>query len=124
MERDIEAGKGVRMQVFDAASRRIGTITKGYAKGRSTDPKIRHPDNPDLLRQLMPVEHARVKQVPEHLVDGLSDTVAHEVLGQSVVYQPFVAVGALVARALKVWCAKLETLTSSDAGTLSRTVCG
>lgn len=124
MERDIEAGKGFRMQVFDAASSRIGTITKGYAKVRSTDPKIRHPDNPDLLRQLMPVEHARVKQVPEHLVDGLSDTVAHEVLGQSVVYQPFVAVGALVARALKVWCAKLETLTSSDAGTLSRTVCG
>lgn len=124
MERDIEAGKGFRMQIFDAASDRIGTITKGYAKVRSTDPKIRHPENPDLLRQLMPVEHARVKQIPEHLVGGLSDTVAHEVLGQSVVYQPFVAVGALIARALKVWCAKLETLTSSDAGTLSRTVCG
>lgn len=124
MERDVEAGKGFRMQVFDASSTRIGTITKGYAKVRSTDPKIRHPENPDLLRQLMPIEHARVKQIPEHLVDGLSDTTAHEVLGQSVVYQPFVAIGVLIARALKEWCAKLESLTVSGAGALSRSVCG
>lgn len=124
MERDIEAGKGFRMQTYDANCSRIGTVTKGYAKVRSTDPKIRHPHNPDLLRQLMPVEHARVKQIPEHLVEDLSDTVAHEVLGQSVIYKPFVAVGALVARALKSWCAKLDSLAPADAGTLSRTVCG
>lgn len=102
--RDREAGKGFRMQVFDASCDRIGTITKGYAKVRSTDPKIRHSENPELLRQLTPAEHARVKQIPPHLAAGLSDTVAHEMLGQSVVYQPFVALGALIARALKAWC--------------------
>lgn len=124
MTRDMEAGKGFRMQVFDASSTRIGTITKGYAKVRSTDPKIRHPENPDLLRQITPIEHARVKQIPEHLVAGLPATIAHEVLGQSVIYQPFVAVGALIARTLKAWCAKLELLTSSGAGLQSRAACG
>lgn len=98
--RDLADGKGFRMQVFNADSEHIGTLTKGYAKVRSTDPKIAHPTNPDLLRQLTPAEHARVKEVPEHLVDGLSDTVAHELLGQSVVYPPFRDVGQHVGNAL------------------------
>lgn len=122
-ERDVEAGKGFKMQVFDASSHRIGTITKGYAKVRSTDPKIRHPDNPDLLRQITPIEHARVKQIPERLIAGLSDTVAHEVLGQSVVYKPFVALGALIAKSLKVWCmARKDSATCASAK--PRTACG
>lgn len=45
-------------------------------------------------------EHARVKEVPERLVSGLSDTVAHELLGQSVVYPPFRDVGQHVGNAL------------------------
>lgn len=102
-ERDKEAGKGFMMQVFDGASARIGTITKGYAKVRSTDPKIRHPNKPEMLRQLTPREHARVKQIPERLAKGLCETTAHEVLGQSVIYGPFVAVGALIASSLKQW---------------------
>jgi DNA (cytosine-5)-methyltransferase 1 len=102
-ERDKEAGKGFMMQIFDGGSTRIGTVTKGYAKVRSTDPKIRHPRNPDLLRQLTAGEHARVKQIPERLIDGLCETTAHEVLGQSVIYGPFMAIGALIASALKRW---------------------
>lgn len=98
--RDLAEGKGFRMQVFDADSEHIGTLTKGYAKVRSTDPKIAHPSNPDLLRQLTPAEHARIKEVPEHLVEGLSETVAHELLGQSVVYPPFRDVGQHVGNAL------------------------
>lgn len=122
-ERDMEAGKGFKMQVFDASSHRIGTITKGYAKVRSTDPKIRHPDNPDLLRQITPIEHARVKQIPERLIAGLSDTVAHEVLGQSVVYEPFVALGGLIAKSLKAWCtAKKDSAACASAK--PRVACG
>lgn len=98
--RDAAAGKGFAMQVFAGDDTRIGTITKGYAKVRSTDPKIEHPSDPDLLRQITPVEHARVKDVPEHLVDGLSATVAHEVLGQGIVYPPFHDVGQHVGNAL------------------------
>lgn len=122
--RDKEAGKGFRMQVFDGSCDRIGTITKGYAKVRSTDPKIRHPANPDLLRQLTPTEHAGVKQIPPHLVAGLADTTAHEVLGQSVIYQPFVAIGSLIARALKAWCAGVESRLGERSLGSVRTACG
>lgn len=88
--RDMTAGKGFRMQIFSGDESSIGTITKGYAKVRSTDPKIQHPTNADLLRQLTPAEHARLKQHPPHLIAGLSATLAHEMLGQSIVRAPFV----------------------------------
>lgn len=121
-ERDKEAGKGFMMQVFDGGSTRIGTITKGYAKVRSTDPKIRHPRNPDLLRQLTAGEHARVKQIPERLIDGLCETTAHEVLGQSVIYRPFMAIGALIANALKRWA--IEGPSGCQQGDAALIACG
>lgn len=96
--RDKAAGKGFQMQIFGEESSNIKTLTKGYAKVRSTDPKIVHPENPDLLRQVTPVEHARCKGIPEHLIKGLSNTLAHEVLGQSVLYEPFRRVGQLLGR--------------------------
>lgn len=111
-KRDLEAGKGFRMQVFDAEADHIGTITKGYAKVRSTDPKIAHPTNPDLLRQLTPAEHARIKQVPDLLVKGLSATVAHEILGQGVVYRPFHDVGHHVGNALNKFAGRPESRLS------------
>lgn len=96
--RDAAAGKSFAMQIFDAESSKISTLTKGLSKNRSTDAKIRHPENPDLLRIPTPKEHARAKDIPEHLIEGLSATIAHELLGQSINYAPFVSVGSLVAR--------------------------
>nr|WP_019364772.1 DNA cytosine methyltransferase [Pseudomonas luteola] len=98
--RDLEAGKNFRMQIFTGDSTRIGTMTKGYAKVRSTDPKLAHPTNPDLLRQFTSREHARFKQVPEHLVEGLSETIAHEVLGQGIDYASFRGVGNALAKTI------------------------
>ncbi|KWW32394.1 MULTISPECIES: DNA cytosine methyltransferase [Cupriavidus] len=99
--RDRENGKNFAMQIFDADSDHVGTITKGYAKVRSTDPKLRHPTDPTLLRQLRPAEHARAKKIPEHLVEGVSATIAHEILGQSIVYPPFVGVGKHLGESLE-----------------------
>jgi DNA (cytosine-5)-methyltransferase 1 len=99
--RDREAGKNFAMQIFDADSDFVGTITKGYSKVRSTDPKLRHPTDPTLLRQFLPSEHARIKGVPEHLVGGVSATVAHQILGQGVVYPPFVGVGKHLGESLE-----------------------
>lgn len=96
-ERDKEAGKGFLMQLYDGSATKVNTITKGYAKVRSTDPKLRHPENPDLLRQFTPGEHARIKQVPEELIEGLAATVAHELLGQGINYEPFRAAGRAIA---------------------------
>lgn len=112
-DRDRASGKGFAMQVITAASTSCPTITKGYAKVRSTDPKLAHPCNPQLLRQFTVIEHARIKGIPEHLAAGLSQTVGHEVLGQSICYAPFEAVGRLIGR----------TLTALAAGDAAQPVC-
>lgn len=101
--RDLAAGKGFRMQILDEDSPKLGTLTKGYAKRRSTDPRLRHPSNPELLRQFTPTEHARAKHIPAHLVAGASTTLAHEILGQSIVHSAFVAVWRLIGRSLLLW---------------------
>jgi DNA (cytosine-5)-methyltransferase 1 len=102
-ERDIAAGKGFRMQIFDAASTFVSTIGRGYAKIRSTEPKIQHPTDPTLLRQLTPVEHARIKGVPEEMIEGLGVTIAHEMLGQSILAKPFRALADHIGNALVAW---------------------
>lgn len=105
-ERDVAAGHGFKMQVYTGQETSINTLTKGLAKNRSTDPKIQHPENPDLLRIPTVREHARAKGVPAHLVEGLSQTLGHEVLGQGVCYSPFVALGAYLGKQLKEFLAK------------------
>lgn len=100
-------GNGFSMQLFDEQSDHINTITKGYAKIRSTDPKIRNARN-GLLRQLTLKEHARVKGIPEEIVSGMNLTSGHEMLGQSVCYAPFVAVGELLGKSLRNKRLKVE----------------
>lgn len=114
-ERDIEAGKGFLMQTFSADDEKIATITKGYAKVRSTDPKIEHPTNPNLLRQLTPAEHARIKQYPERVIEGMGITIAHELLGQSVLRDPFVAAGKLSGESILAFVHGLEIKPTNSA---------
>lgn len=99
-ERDKEKGNSFAMQIVNEQSTSCPTITKGYAKIRSTDPKLRHPSNPDLLRQFSVKEHARIKGVPERMVEGMTQTMGHELLGQSICYAPFKAVGVLLGETL------------------------
>lgn len=99
--RDIKAGKGFRMQLYDGSETRINTLTKGLAKRRSTDPFFRNPENPDLLRLPTVREHARCKGIPEHLVDGLCQAIWHELLGQSIVYRPVRELARLLGEALQ-----------------------
>lgn len=106
--RDIEDGKGFRMQLYSGEESKISTLTKGLAKNRSTDPKIVHPTNSELLRIPTAAEHARCKGVPEHLIDGLSETTAHEMLGQGVVYEPFRALFEYIGNVLEKWAVQGE----------------
>lgn len=113
--RDREAGKGFRMQVFTGESDYIGTITRGYAKVRSTDPKIQHPTNTELLRQITTAEHARIKGFAPELVAGVSVTRGHELLGQAVLKAPFVATGRALAEAIAGWFARGVVSAANDA---------
>lgn len=99
--RDIAAGKGFKMQILNEDSTSCPTVTRGYAKVRSTDPILSKNDGSNLLRLFTPAEHARLKTIPESVLDGLSETVAHQVAGQSVVYNWFVAIGRLIGDGLQ-----------------------
>jgi len=99
--KDIAAGKGFRMNIVGPEATHVGCLGRGYAKCRSTEAKIRHPVHGDaLLRQLTPLEHARVKGIPEKLIEGLSVTRAHELLGNSICFAPFRALGKAIGQAL------------------------
>jgi DNA (cytosine-5)-methyltransferase 1 len=107
-ERDQASGKNFKMQVYAETDTSVGTITKGYARVRSTDPKLRHPTDPDLLRQFTPAEHARMKTIPPHLLRGASDTMQHEIAGQSVIYETFVDVGHHAGNSLNRFAGRPE----------------
>jgi DNA (cytosine-5)-methyltransferase 1 len=99
--RDRAAGKGFRMQILGPADTQVGTIGADYQKNRSTEPKLRHPTKGDaLLRLFTPIEHARIKGIPESVITGLPATRAHKLLGNSICFEPFVRVGKAIARTL------------------------
>lgn len=104
--RDAAKGSGFGMQMLTPEDDTVPTLRKGYFKGGSPDPRLRHPEDPELSRLFSGVEHARIKEVPEHLVGGLSNTLAHEVLGQGIVYPPFRDVGRHVGDALNRFAGK------------------
>jgi len=99
--RDKAAGKGFARQLLTPNDPCCGTIGRHYAKCRSTEPFFLHPQNPELSRLFSVAEHAKVKGIPEQVVDGLSDTIAHQVLGQAIVYPVFVAVAKALGISLR-----------------------
>jgi DNA (cytosine-5)-methyltransferase 1 len=118
-ERDKAAGKGFSRQLVNEESERIGTIGRGYNKARSTEPFVQHPTDPNKSRLLTVAEHARVKGIPENAVAGQSKTIAHEILGQSVLFPVFKSIGRHigsflnehVAQIKQADCVELETIT-------------
>lgn len=106
--KDKQEGKGFTRQLLSGDEPYCGTIGRDYSKCRSTEPFVLHPVDKLLSRILTPTEHARVKGIPETVIDGLSDTVAHQVLGQSIVFPVFEAValhlGASISKAVKTLC--------------------
>jgi len=106
-KRDHDQGKGFKRDIVIGTEQTIGTIRRLYAKGGSCDQFLKHPDfsTNGLTRLFTPVEHARLKGIPERLIKGFSDTQNHEMLGQSICYPIFQAVG----RALGNWMLGLQS---------------
>ena len=88
-KRDLAAGKGFRRQLVDESSIKLGCIGTFYAKCRSTEPFVLHSNGKQRL--LTPSEHAKVKTIDASLVSDASDTIAHQILGQSIVSVAFEA---------------------------------
>ena len=98
--RDAENGNGFAMQWIEPGATRIPTLRKGYHKGGSTDPRLKHPSRPGLSRLLTAAEHARIKAIPAGLVANLSSTATHQACGQSVDTRPVAAIGRWIGAAL------------------------
>lgn len=100
-ERDADNGKHFNMQLLTPASTLVPVLRKGYHKGGSTDPRLLHPTDPQRSRLLTAAEHARIKGIGPGLLDGVPQSTAHQVCGQSVDVRPVQAIGRRIARALK-----------------------
>ena len=111
--RDIAAGKGFRTQVIAPTDTRVGTIGRDYMKRRSTEPMLGHPTDANLKRLFTPREHARLKGVPEALIDDLPATRAHALLGNSICMAPFRALGTALGRALHAGPTPAHALASA-----------
>lgn len=104
--RDKEQKKGFKLQFIKPWYTKVGCIAAGYAKARSTEPFLLHPDyydSPQPLRRLFSgVEAARFKTIPLRLISGFtSETTIHRLCGQSVIYDKLKAVGYFVADTAK-----------------------
>lgn len=115
--RDKAAGKGFKRQLLSGHETSCGTIGRDYAKCRSTEPFLKHPTDPHLSRIFTPQEHARIKGIPSTVIDGLSNTIAHQILGQSVVFPVFKAIGAAIAQQLTKLPTAIKALTHPVSGT-------
>jgi DNA (cytosine-5)-methyltransferase 1 len=103
MVRDTEKGNSFAMQYVTPESTSVPTLRKNCFKGGSTDPRLLHPSNPDLSRLLNATEHARIKEVPAHLIDGLSNSGGHALLGQGIAYSPVRALFRRIGDCLQAW---------------------
>ncbi|MCY0853064.1 DNA cytosine methyltransferase [Cupriavidus sp. D39] len=91
--RDQAEGKNFAFSVVTPDSDHTGTINKTYSKAQSTGTYVASPTDPSKMRLLTAGEHASLKGVPPALIEGLSNTIAHEMLGQAVLYEPFQDLG-------------------------------
>ena len=90
--------RGRKLLTPEAVS--VPTLRRGYQKGGSCDVRLAHPTRSGQARLFSAAEHARIKGIDPALVAGLSEKVAHEVLGQSVIAPAFTALGSLISAAL------------------------
>lgn len=114
---DKAAGKGFAMQIYTEDSPFVNVINKLYSKVQSTTPKLQHPTNPELLRQFTAAEHARIKGIFEYLVAGLPETTAHEILGQSVIFDVVEDIGTHVGKAINRFGGRPEVFVANPAAT-------
>lgn len=123
-ERDETNGSGFKMQFVAPESTTLPVLRKGYHKGGSTDPRLQHPENPDLSRLLTAQEHALAKGVPIELIEGLSETMAHQLLGQGIVYEPFRAVGERIGECMLAFSAGIDAQNVEDVAVIRPRICG
>jgi DNA (cytosine-5)-methyltransferase 1 len=100
--RDLAAGHNFQTPLYTGEETEVRTLIKGYGDGtKAWQPFVRHPKKLGLMRKFTPAEHARLKGVDPKRIAGLSNTTAHEVLGQGVIWPLFRAIGEALGRSFQ-----------------------
>lgn len=93
--KDRKKGNGFKRYLYDGSESSVGTIRRLYHKGGSCDQYLTNKVN-NKTRLFSPKEHAKIKAIPVELIDGVSDSVAHQMLGQSICFPIFQALGRTI----------------------------
>lgn len=93
-----EAGRKFSLNLVSPEDVSVSTIVRLYHKHQVSNPHISLDGK--NYRLFTKLEHARMKEIPEHFVDDISDTLAHEGLGQSVSYKHSLGCGILIGNAI------------------------
>lgn len=97
-KRDIANGKNFRQVFVTPECNSVGTIPKGYARIRSTDPKLR--GDAGTGRLFTVTEASKLRLIPTHLLDDCASTIGHEAGGQSISYPHGTSIGELIGSTL------------------------
>jgi DNA (cytosine-5)-methyltransferase 1 len=79
----------------------ISTIVRNYNKRQVSNPHL-YRKNDSEYRLLTRHEHARAKLIPEHLIAGTNETLAHQGLGQSINYMHGYLIGDAICKSVLV----------------------
>lgn len=93
-EKNKAEGRCFALNLVKPEDESVSTIVRLYHKHQVSNPHISLDDK--NYRLFTKLEHARMKEIPEHFVTNISDTLAHEGCGQSIAYKHGLGCGKLV----------------------------
>lgn len=121
--KDKETGHNYRNMLYTGSETLIATLTASYAAPKAGTPMIAHPINTELQRQVTTLEHARIRRLPDRLIDQVmaissgsspmvskrgSKSLAHRMLGNGVSKLAWNSIGAFLGNYL-IKCRDLIT---------------
>lgn len=102
-QKNKENGRNFSVNWVNAHTDSMRSILRNYTKHQTSQPHIEGAPSDiggtDYYRRLNKVEHADSKRIPRHLAEHCSETVAHQGMGQSIVYFHAVKVAQMLIRA-------------------------
>lgn len=98
------AGRGFTTAFVTSRDEFTNVIPRNYTKRQISNPHF-HVKGKGI-RLFNPEEHCKIKGIPTKLVSGVSDTKAHEILGQSVSYNQAYAMGEIISKSIAVFISK------------------
>jgi len=100
-EKARQEGRGHRAVISNPSDSKVSTLTASYGRGVRLDESCVESNCGMWLRLFNKYEHNQIKEFPVNLVNGVAESVAHRLLGNSIQFKPFEALGQILAKQLK-----------------------